>query len=431
MANVPPPRQPLRVQGTATAAFAGVQRLFEQQMQSMAEHQAQLCVYHRGEVVVDLWAAPETDTSFNADSLINIFSSGKSLEAVALAWLVDRGLLDYDAAIADYWAAYADRGKQSTTVADLMRHEAGLANLQQSLRIEDLTRDALKTNAVGRIIEQQAPYYAAGGRRAYHALSRGWIANELFRRVDPAGRTIGEFLAEDVCAPLQADVMIGVPEAALARIAPVHALPLTYHLRESLRPQRAGRAVVHDFGQLMRRVMAIAPSALKQPKPKPPPPFVGQRSLGVFNDPQFAMGETPSANAHASARGLARLAAMLAAKGRLADRQILRETAWQRLHAKSLEEPMGGMLTTRFTQGGVDVYQPCDARTPPLQRDLNAGREGFYGWMGLGGSIFQWHPQLQLGFAFVPTRLHVLDFLNERGKRYQAEVLRCVPPDSV
>lgn len=54
------------------------------------------------------------------------------------------------------------------------------------------------------------------------------------------------------------------------------------------------------------------------------------------------------------------------------------------------------------------------------------GREGFYGWMGLGVSVFQWHPELDIGFAFVPTSLHVLDFLNERGKRYQAEILKCV-----
>ena len=44
----------------------------------------------------------------------------------------------------------------------------------------------------------------------------------------------------------------------------------------------------------------------------------------------------------------------------------------------------------------------------------------------MGGSIFQWHPEKDIGFAFVPTALHTLDFFNERGKRYQAEVLKCV-----
>jgi hypothetical protein len=60
------------------------------------------------------------------------------------------------------------------------------------------------------------------------------------------------------------------------------------------------------------------------------------------------------------------------------------------------------------------------------ERDFNEGREGFFGWMGLGGSLFQWHPEHQIGFGYVPTSLNVLDLYNERGKTYQAEVLKCV-----
>ena len=78
---------------------------------------------------------------------------------------------------------------------------------------------------------------------------------------------------------------------------------------------------------------------------------------------------------------------------------------------------------TTFTQGGVAQFERGNTW---LQRAFNNGREGFYGWMGLGGSIFQWNPQLRIGFSFVPASLHVMDFLNERGKVYQAEVLRCV-----
>jgi hypothetical protein len=61
-----------------------------------------------------------------------------------------------------------------------------------------------------------------------------------------------------------------------------------------------------------------------------------------------------------------------------------------------------------------------------LERAYNQGREGFFGWMGFGGSIFQWHPEQDISFAFVPMSLHILDFLYEQGKGYQAEVLRCV-----
>ena len=89
-------------------------------------------------------------------------------------------------------------------------------------------------------------------------------------------------------------------------------------------------------------------------------------------------------------------------------------------------EAFMGFAPTAFTQGGVNRFTAVGPKATALERAFNTGREGFYGWMGLGGSIFQWHPGHEIGFAFVPTALHVLDILNERGKVYQAEVLRCV-----
>ncbi|MEM1154557.1 MAG: hypothetical protein AAGI44_10470 [Pseudomonadota bacterium] len=83
-------------------------------------------------------------------------------------------------------------------------------------------------------------------------------------------------------------------------------------------------------------------------------------------------------------------------------------------------------MPTRFTQGGVDYFQPCEPGSTLYERAFSQGREGFYGWMGLGGSIFQWYPEKDLSFAFVPTSLHYLDFVNERGKPYQDELLRCL-----
>jgi CubicO group peptidase (beta-lactamase class C family) len=396
-------------------------------MQTLAEDSAQLCVYFRGEKVVDLWASVAAHGSFTADSLVNVFSSGKSLEAIAMATLVSKGLLRYDARITEYWPEFGANGKEGLTIADLMRHEAGLANLDTSLDLEDLFTENIKSNAVGRVIERHAPSYrdASRGKREYHALTRGWIVNEVFRRVDPAGRTIGEFLREDISQPLKADVIIGVREQEMGRMAKVSPLGFGFQLLQSLKPQFLGRRVVHNFLQLAGRLARMIPSFLKARKSPAPPPLVGLVGLEFFNEPGFARGETPSANATCSARGLAKLGAVMAAGGSWEGREYLSEQAWSALHAHPLRSDMGGVIPTRFTQGGVDSFIPCGPGSSRLERDFTVGREGFYGWMGLGGSIFQWHPELEIGFAFVPTSLHVLDFLNERGKRYQAEVLKC------
>ncbi|MBT8148697.1 MAG: beta-lactamase family protein, partial [Gammaproteobacteria bacterium] len=326
-----------------------------------------------------------------------------------------------------YWPEFGTNGKDGLTVAELMRHEAGLANFDTSIDLQDLFTENIKQNAVGKIIEAHAQSYDAkgGSRREYHALTRGWIVNEVFRRVDPAGRTIGEFLREEVSGPLNADAIVGVKEPDAPRIAKVHLLGPAYQLFQSLKPRLLGRRIVHNVFQIVGRLIMFMPLLLKARRMGIPPPFVGFGQIDFFNDPGFAKGETPSANANASARGLAKIAAMMSAGGTWQGTQYLSEQAWAAMHANPVKAHMGKLLTTRFTQGGVDNFVDCDANCSGLERALNEGREGFYGWMGLGGSIFQWHPQRDIGFAFVPTSLHLFDILNERGKVYQAEILKC------
>ncbi|MEE4302222.1 MAG: serine hydrolase domain-containing protein [Pseudomonadales bacterium] len=415
------------LEGETHPAFRPLQQRLERAFRRGAETNAQLCVYVDGECVVDLWgsASGEGDASFGPDSLVNIFSSGKSLEAIALASLVSRGRLDYETPVVAYWPEFGAEGKESVRVCDLMRHEAGLAAFDRSIAPEDLLPENIRLNRVGRIIEGQAQRFRSNGEvREYHAVTRGWIANELFRRVDPAGRTIGEFLREEIAGPLQADVHIGVQEEDLARVASVKPLPQGRYLLELLKPPMAERAIEHDAFSLAANVLPLLGGFKHRSTADAPPPIEGMTDVRIFNDPVVRRGETPSANAHGSARGLARLAAAMASEGALGEHRLMSRAAWRALHAEPVRRPMG--METTFTQGGVAHFGPHSRDPQRIVRALNLGRDGFYGWMGLGGSIFQWHPERRIGFAFVPTSLHVPDFVNERGKAYQALAVDCL-----
>jgi CubicO group peptidase (beta-lactamase class C family) len=416
------------IHGTVAPGFESIRQIYEHNMNTMAEENTQLCVYYRGEKVVDLWASTTNDNSFSPDSIINAFSSGKSLESIAMGSLVSKGLLNYNAKIADYWPEFGANGKEELTIADLMRHEAGLANFDTSMALDELLTENIKQNSVGRIIEGHSQKFSAGdaNRREYHAVTRGWIVNEVFRRVDPAGRTIGEFLRADISEALGTDAIIGVKREELPRVSKVSPLGFGFQFLESLKPKFLGRRIVHNIFQILGRLIRIIPAIRRRGTTPAPAPFVGMKNIRFFNEPDLAMGETPSANANCSARGLAKIAAMMSAGGKFDGKEYLSEQAWTALHDNAVQENMGGIFNTRFTQGGVNEFVECTASNSTMDRDFNEGREGFYGWMGLGGSIFQWHPKLDIGFGFVPTSLHVLDFLNERGKVYQTEVLRCV-----
>ncbi len=420
----------MRVEGSVKKGFEPLKALFERRMNELAERNAQLCIYVGNERVVDLWCASPGEDHFSGDSLVNVFSSGKSVEAIALASLHDRGLLDYDRKIADYWPEFSGNGKHDVSVADLMRHEAGLAALRTSIAPDDLRAENIKRNAVGRIIEShgQAFREGQGQQREYHAITRGWIANELFRRIDPDGRTIGEFLRQDISGPLGADVYIGVTQEQLARRCAVVPLGVGYQIAQGLKPRRFGRRVEHNILQTSGRILKLISGMRKGTGKGAPAPIQGMQGAGGiagFNEPAIAMGETPSANTHANARGLARLAAFMASGGTLSGQQLLGNSAWQALHAAPVQREMN-LFNTAFTQGGVAAFGQVQDAGSELDRGANQGREGFYGWFGLGGSIFQWHPEHRIGFGYVPTSLNILDVVNERGKAYQQEVVRCV-----
>lgn len=416
-----------RIEGSVAPGFESVRQLYELNMRTLAENNTQLCVYHEGEKVVDLWGSASGESDFTGDSLVNVFSSGKSLESIAIASLVGKGLLEYSAKVADYWPEFAANGKGELTVAGLMRHEAGLPAFNRSMPPEYLLTENIKLNKVGALIEGHAQTFREGDRHAreYHAVTRGWIANELFRRVDPAGRTMGEFLREDISGPLDADTFIGVKQEELSRVKEVAPLGFWVQILESLKPKFLKRRMELNIFQLIAKIFRLIPGIKNATVRRAPPPFRGMKKIGFFNEPVVAMGETPSANTNSTARGLAKIAAMMAAGGTWAGREYLNDHAWKALHDAPLEADMG-VMSTCFTQGGVALFHETSGKSTLLEQGLNDGREGYYGWMGLGGSLFQWHPQYKIGFGYVPTSLNVLDLVNERGKAYQAEVVRCI-----
>ena len=418
----------MNIEGQVAPGFEAVKTLYEHNMATLAERNTQLCVYVGDTRVVDLWSSAIGDTSFTGDSLVNVFSSGKSLEAITLAMLVDRGLLDYNAKIVDYWPEFGENNKRNTTIADLMRHEAGLSAFDTSIQPQDMHPQQLKNNAIGAIIERQTPHFrpGAGKQREYHAIARGWIANEVFRRVEPSGRTMGEFLRDEVSTALDVDVFIGLRDDELSRVSEVVMLGVGYQLLQGLVPKAFGRKIELNLPQTVAKLSRLLLGARGRTNRKAPTPIAGMKKLSIFDLPDVSKGEMPSAGAKCSARGLAKLAAVMANGGRLGEHQLLSPQAHAALHDNPVKGDMMNMNTT-FSQGGLASFpDSSDGYSSALEAGLADGRQGYYGWMGLGGSIFQWNPEHKIGFAYVPTSLNVLDIVNERGKAYQAAVVDCL-----
>ncbi len=163
------------------------------------------------------------------------------------ATLVDQGLIGYEDRVSDHWPEFAANGKKEVTVDSIFRHESGLARIRTDVvDWTSLLPAGIRRNELGRCVEKarlEFPRAESKTDRQYHAVSRGHIMNELFRRVDPGGRTIGEALRQDLSGPLRADVFVGLAPEEESRVRPLAAWALPYVVFQEALPEALGSKI--------------------------------------------------------------------------------------------------------------------------------------------------------------------------------------------
>lgn len=203
-------------QGFVHDKFAPVRDAFEANLASGADVGASFCATKDGETVVDLWGgwAEEARTRpWEKDTIVNVYSTTKTMTALVALMLADRGLLDFDAPVARYWPEFAAGGKAGIKVSHLMSHSAGLSGWKAPISKEDL----YDWDKVTSLLAAQAPYWEPGEAMGYHALTQGYLVGEVVRRI--AGKSLGTVFREEIAGPLGADFHIGLPASEDGRVA--------------------------------------------------------------------------------------------------------------------------------------------------------------------------------------------------------------------
>jgi CubicO group peptidase (beta-lactamase class C family) len=221
------------VQGMTHDRYAAVRTVFEGNLESGADVGASFCATLEGETVVDLWggfADAAKTRAWERDTIVNVYSTTKTMTALSALILADRGELDFDAPVARYWPEFAANGKDRVKVSHLMSHAAGLSGWKETITTEDL----YDWDKVTALLAAQAPYWEPGTASGYHALTQGYLVGEVVRRI--TGRSLGTFFREEVAEPLGADFHIGLPASEDHRVA-------------ELIPPPPGQAVGDDAGQ--------------------------------------------------------------------------------------------------------------------------------------------------------------------------------------
>jgi CubicO group peptidase (beta-lactamase class C family) len=383
------------VLGYVAPGFERVREAFGQNLAHRYELGAACAAYHRGEKVVDLWGGHRDrhrTKLWQEDTLVLVYSTSKGLAAMTMALLHSRGLLDYDERVATYWPEFAQNGKERITVRQLLGHEAGLSAIDERLS----SRNLGDFQEVDRILAAQAPSWTPGTRHGYHALSIGWYEGALVRRIDPDGRSLGRFFAEEIAAPLDLEFYFGLPS--------------------NLRRDRIAKIHAPDAGTLMRE--------LRRMPPKMAMGFLDRRSLTykTFANPRMQSAahldthryralEIPAGGGIGQVRSIAKAYSDLATGGHGIG---LTEGTLDEIKAPA-RVPSGGAedlvlrVPTNFSLGWA---KPSDEQ--PFGSSTTA-----FGHPGAGGSFAFADPDREVSFAYAMNRmgLHLYDDPRERALR--------------
>ena len=193
-----------------TPNFACTVRAFSQLFPGRRFGGGALAVYLHGEPVVDVWTgyADRRGTEYwTADTGAMVWSVTKGMASTVIHRLADRGLIDYDTPVAEYWPEFGANGKADITVRDAMRHRAGLSQLNGVSKAELLDHQAMESRLAAAPVNRMLY-----GKPAYHALTYGWLMSGLARAV--TGKGMRDLIREELAEPLNTDGLhLGRPPA--------------------------------------------------------------------------------------------------------------------------------------------------------------------------------------------------------------------------
>ncbi len=347
--------------GVCTPRFAPVREVFDRHFADGLELGARFALAIDGEIVIDLmggWADRAASRPFGPDTLTTLFSTTKAVAALMIARLVGQGRLAYDTPVAEIWPDFAQAGKGELTVEQVLSHQAGLCGLEAPWTPPEW----FDWEATCARLAAMTPLWPPASASGYHPVTFGYLAGEIFRRVD--GRTLGTALREDIAEPLSLDLWIGLPDAEHARCAEMRRPPAMPDLGEITIPKRL---------------------AFLSPWSSP-----GGVPVDVYR-----RAEIPSANGHATAPALARLMAILACDGlvdgeRFLPPGLVAGAGRQRISGPDLVLPYEISWGAGFIRNhGLGLYGPG---------------EQTFGHSGWGGSCAFADPERGLSGAYVMNR---------------------------
>ncbi len=354
--------------GTCDDRFSAVRDAFAANFEPGRDPEevgASVAVTVDGELVVDVWGGTITndegvEAPWQRDTIINVWSTTKTVSALSMLMLADRGELDFYSPVAKVWPEFAANGKADIEIRHVMSHMTGLAGWRDPITVEDLYDWDKATS----LLAAQEPWWEPGTASGYHAVTQGYLEGEIVRRI--TGQTIGEFAAKEITGPLGADFHIGTPPECDARVG--HVIPPATLLSD---------VVDRD---------SLAAQMFRHPT----------MGAGVANTIPWRRAEIPAAGGHGNARSVAMIHAPMACGG---------EANGVRLLSATGADPVFDEQS--YAQ---DLVLPLKLRhgigfgLPSAEMPISPSERACF-WGGWGGSIIVIDLDQRMTYSYVMNRM--------------------------
>ena len=206
----------MEVHGFCDEKFAAVRDAFERNFTENGDVGASVAATLEGEFVIDLWGGhqdAEGNRPWEENTIVNVYSTTRTMTFITALMMEDRGLLDLDAPVGEYWPEFAQAGKESVRVKHFLSHSAGLPGFSRTLTTEEL----YDWDFVCNDLAHQEPWWEVGTQCGYHGFTQGFLIGEVVRRI--TGRSFGTYFREEIADKVGADFHIGVDPKEFNRIA--------------------------------------------------------------------------------------------------------------------------------------------------------------------------------------------------------------------
>ena len=378
--------------GRIAPEFQPVADAFAENFRLEDEIGAACSIMLNGSTVIDLWGGwrnGDMTQRWDAPTTVCMMSVAKGITAICFNMLIERGLVDPDAHVTEYWPEYGQNGKEKTLVRHFLDHTAAVP----VLTTDQLWPGAMfDREAIVHALEVQEPLWEIGTKAAYHVHHQGFLLGEIMRRVD--GRTVGPFLREEVAGPLNAEYYIGgmsdEEQACVAEVMPNMEAKLF--------------AAKDAEDQTSLRALAF--------KQNPDEPWVV-----TMNRSEWRTVEVASGSGHGNARGVARIYGALGNGGDLDGVHILSK------------DQIESMITEQHNQFEAFQDRPYHQALGLLLNTPEAVYMGpnmrSFGHHGIGGSIGFCDPDAGIGFSYACNKMHAVGTNGPRAARLIDALYSC------